>query len=79
MEAQIPRCPVCDGLVKPDIVFFGESVRYLAFSSAMCIDLRVAPGSFQSQGSAAEGCRSSHHYGNFLTSATIRLAYAIRP
>ena len=24
---EIAKCPECDGLVKPDIVFFGESVR----------------------------------------------------
>jgi NAD-dependent histone deacetylase SIR2 len=27
MDKQIPRCATCGGLVKPDIVFFGESVR----------------------------------------------------
>jgi len=25
-DKQIPRCPECDGLVKPDIVFFGEAL-----------------------------------------------------
>ncbi|KAF8512858.1 NAD-dependent deacetylase sirtuin-2 [Hysterangium stoloniferum] len=25
-EKQVPRCEVCDGLVKPDIVFFGEAL-----------------------------------------------------
>ena len=25
-EERIPRCKTCKGLVKPDIVFFGESV-----------------------------------------------------
>lgn len=25
-ESKIPRCEECNGLVKPDIVFFGESV-----------------------------------------------------
>jgi NAD-dependent histone deacetylase SIR2 len=28
MSKQIPRCEKCRGLVKPDIVFFGESVSY---------------------------------------------------
>jgi NAD+-dependent protein deacetylase SIR2 len=23
---EIPRCPKCDGLVKPNIVFFGEAL-----------------------------------------------------
>jgi len=27
-EGRIPRCKTCKGLVKPDIVFFGESVRF---------------------------------------------------
>ncbi|XP_028916338.1 NAD-dependent protein deacetylase sirtuin-3, mitochondrial isoform X5 [Ornithorhynchus anatinus] len=26
MEGRIPRCPVCTGVVKPDIVFFGEQL-----------------------------------------------------
>jgi NAD+-dependent protein deacetylase SIR2 len=25
-DKKIPRCPECDGLVKPDIVFFGEAL-----------------------------------------------------
>jgi NAD-dependent SIR2 family protein deacetylase len=29
-EERIPRCKTCKGLVKPDIVFFGESVSYFA-------------------------------------------------
>jgi NAD+-dependent protein deacetylase SIR2 len=29
-EGSIPRCKTCKGLVKPDIVFFGESVSGLA-------------------------------------------------
>jgi NAD-dependent SIR2 family protein deacetylase len=29
-EERIPRCKSCKGLVKPDIVFFGESVGVLA-------------------------------------------------
>lgn len=30
--SQIPKCTKCGGLVKPDIVFFGEAVRILFFS-----------------------------------------------
>lgn len=26
LDAQIPECEFCDGNVKPDIVFFGESL-----------------------------------------------------
>jgi NAD-dependent deacetylase len=26
---EIPRCPECGGLIKPDVVFFGENVRHL--------------------------------------------------
>ena len=29
-RGEIVRCAACDGLVKPDIVFFGESVRALS-------------------------------------------------
>lgn len=29
---KIPRCPECDGLVKPDIVFFGEALPERFFS-----------------------------------------------
>jgi NAD-dependent histone deacetylase SIR2 len=39
---EVPRCEDCDGLVKPDIVFFGESVRFgfflrLAHRRSRCI------------------------------------------
>ena len=36
-EERIPRCKTCKGLVKPDIVFFGESVSVLA--SKLCAKL----------------------------------------
>lgn len=26
MADRVPRCPVCTGVVKPDIVFFGEQL-----------------------------------------------------
>lgn len=34
MNGKVPRCPTCTGVVKPDIVFFGEELprhflRYL--------------------------------------------------
>lgn len=29
-----PHCPVCDGLLRPDVVWFGESLRYEVLSSA---------------------------------------------
>ncbi|KAF8625960.1 hypothetical protein AX17_006685 [Amanita inopinata Kibby_2008] len=32
-QCKIPRCPKCDGLVKPDIVFFGEPLPAKFFSS----------------------------------------------
>ena len=31
----IPRCP-CGGVIKPDIVFFGESVKYLTECERLC-------------------------------------------
>ncbi len=30
-EERIPKCKACQGLVKPDIVFFGESVSVCSF------------------------------------------------
>lgn len=47
-NGQIPRCQRCDGLVKPDIVFFGENLpeRFYALQSAdfrLC-DLLVVMG-----------------------------------
>ena len=37
-EEKIPRCSRCKGLVKPDIVFFGEAVSViLAFISLHCV------------------------------------------
>lgn len=32
IESRIPRCERCNGLVKPDIVFFGEAVRVTGHS-----------------------------------------------
>lgn len=26
MSGKVPRCPTCKGVVKPDIVFFGEEL-----------------------------------------------------
>ena len=31
-DSKIPRCERCNGLVKPDIVFFGEAVCNLSFN-----------------------------------------------
>ena len=31
---RVPNCPVCDGLLKPDVVYFGESVRPEVASAA---------------------------------------------
>jgi len=33
-EMEIPQCP-CGGIIKPDIVFFGENVKYLDESAAL--------------------------------------------
>jgi hypothetical protein len=49
-EERIPRCETCKGLVKPDIVFFGESVslliqtllRQTSFIRSLCSFLRVS-------------------------------------
>lgn len=32
MEGEIPRCPSCKGIIKPDIVFFGEELPQQFFS-----------------------------------------------
>jgi len=44
---KVPRCPDCGGLVRPDIVFFGEPVKFLkeAFSLTGESDLFVVIGS----------------------------------
>lgn len=34
INSAIPRCERCNGLVKPDIVFFGEAVCILRFASS---------------------------------------------
>ena len=31
MKMEIPKCEKCKGLVKPDIVFFGEGVRSTSY------------------------------------------------
>ena len=33
--AEVPRCPLCGGIVKPDIVFFGEGVQALGACQAL--------------------------------------------
>ncbi len=35
MKEEIPRCSECGGILKPDIVFFGESVKNLAYSEEL--------------------------------------------
>lgn len=32
MEGKIPKCPTCKGIIKPDIVFFGEELPQQFFS-----------------------------------------------
>ena len=34
-EATLPRCPHCDGLYRPDVVWFGESLPEAALAAAM--------------------------------------------
>lgn len=43
----VPACPQCGGVVKPDVVFFGEGVRHLpkAFALAEQADLLLVLGS----------------------------------
>jgi NAD+-dependent protein deacetylase SIR2 len=38
-EMKIPKCKRCGGLVKPDIVFFGEAVRFFLFFFLSSVDL----------------------------------------
>lgn len=35
MEEEIPHCEKCGGVIKPDIVFFGENVKHLAESRSI--------------------------------------------
>lgn len=46
-EAEIPACPKCGGVVKPDVVFFGENVRHMEDSAALAAasDLMLVLGS----------------------------------
>ena len=34
--ADVPRCTRCGGVIKPDIVFFGENVKYLDQCQRLC-------------------------------------------
>jgi len=45
-DKKIPRCPECDGLVKPDIVFFGEALPERFF--ARRVDMHHAGTSYSS-------------------------------
>ncbi len=44
---EIPRCPDCSGVIKPDVVFFGEQVRHMEESArlAAAADLFLVLGS----------------------------------
>ena len=46
-ENEVPTCRKCGGVVKPDVVFFGENVRHLAESErlAAAADLMLVLGS----------------------------------
>lgn len=44
-EERIPRCKICKGLVKPDIVFFGESVSVFIQTK----EVGIAPTAFTAQ------------------------------
>ncbi|MCL2000633.1 MAG: Sir2 family NAD-dependent protein deacetylase [Planctomycetes bacterium] len=46
-EAEVPVCRGCGGVIKPDIVFFGENVRHLEESSRLAAssDLMLVLGS----------------------------------
>ncbi len=33
----VPKCDVCDGIVKPDIVFFGEALPPTFFRNALVV------------------------------------------
>ncbi len=35
-SSDVPRCERCGGVIKPDIVFFGESVKYLDECQRLC-------------------------------------------
>ena len=43
-----PKCPVCDGLLRPDVVWFGESLPHdalsYAFSAAQACDIFFSVG-----------------------------------
>ncbi len=42
-NGDIVRCAQCDGLVKPDIVFFGESVCPFPVPRSLCPYLKLLP------------------------------------
>jgi NAD-dependent deacetylase len=48
-HGDIPRCPVCSGVLKPDVILFGEQLPYKpwleAQREALACDLMVAAGS----------------------------------
>jgi len=42
-QKKVPRCKKCGGLVKPDIVFFGEAVRLLNLFFALIYSDVLSP------------------------------------
>ena len=72
-DFRIPACPICDGVLKPDVVFFGESVPQSRVEFAMAkLDqseaLLVAGTSLT--GSKIDSCT--------LDLAVVKLGYATR-
>ncbi len=48
-QGELPRCPVCNGLLKPDVILFGEQLPQRAWYDAQresrCCDLMLVAGS----------------------------------
>ncbi|MFO1408260.1 MAG: NAD-dependent deacylase [Steroidobacteraceae bacterium] len=63
----VPRCPVCQGILRPDVVLFGEALPAMAsWQSKRALrdcDLFIAVGTSGTVSPAADFVRSAHYAG----------------
>lgn len=78
-RAEVPRCERCNGLAKPDIVFFGESLpdRFFELRSRDFPQADVRPPLVRRLaccGHTLNTCAAADHHGNVAAGAAVRVA-----
>lgn len=72
MKGAIPKCPTCTGVIKPDIVFFGEELPqhfFMYLKDFPMADLLIIMGtSLEVRGRSSYGSASVPNWGNLMQS-----------